>query len=309
MTHIYTDTPHNFSEIIPYVIMDTDNVVKEIILAKKCYFYDTCSFRNHMLVPNVDLIFEYIESTCGIVVITRTVIMELCSNNGELWNEHIQYIKNLYQAKIKVLVIYEEDLFEVFHTYSSDVTEINKWLSYAVRSAKSKAGSIERTIGEDAKLKKVLFECEECKDRNIAEKMFKSVRAGKESEDNMGEEMIAICVHWLSHISEISSYKYIIFSDDKKAMGTFGKVINNARKFSGQNMISVFTTVKLCYQLKMDGIIQQEGQIVKLLSKCNIGENIKVFCSEEYELSPTEKTMSVEEFSKKVITSDMKVYY
>lgn len=309
MDKIYKDNPQNFFEIVPYIITDIDYVEKQIILAKKCYFYDTCSFRNHMLAPNADLIFEYIKSTSGIVVLTRTVIMELCSNDGKLWNEHIQYIQNLYLAGIKILAIYEEDLFEVLYTYCSDVIEINKWLSYAVRNAKSKTGNIEQTIGQDMKLKKALFEAKECKDSKLAEKMFKAVRMSKESGDNMGEEMIAICVHWLSRIREVSSYKYIIFSDDKKAMRIFGKVIKNSREFSGQDMISVFTTAKLCYQMKLNGIVQQEEQVVNLLSKSNLGNRINVFCSEEFELSPAEKTMSIELFAKKVITQQIKIYY
>lgn len=309
MDKVYQDSPQNFSEIVPYIITDIDNIKKEIILAKRCYFYDTCSFRNHMLSPETGLIFEYITSTLGIVIITRTVIMELCSNDGSLWNEHIQYIKNLHSAGIEILVIYEEDLFEVLHTCYSDITEINMWLSYALRNAKGKAGSIEKVINQDVKLKKALFENEACKDSKLAEKIFKAVRISKESGDNMGEEMIAICVHWLSHIKEASPYKYIIFSDDKKAMSTFSKVINNSRKFLELDMISVFTTAKLCYQMKLNGIVQQEEQIINLLSKNNNDNIIKVFCSEEFELSPTEKTMSATLFAKKTITQNIKVYY
>lgn len=309
MDKIYRDTPHNFSEILPYVITDIGCATKEIILAKKCYFYDTCSFRNHMVTQNANLIFEYIKSTSGIVVITRTVMMELCSKDGKLWNEHIQYIHNLHLMGIKILVIYEEDLFEVLHTYCSDITKINNWLSHAVKNVKSKTGSIEQIIWQDTKLKKVLFEGEDCKDSKLAKKMFKAVRASKETGDNMGEEMIAICVHWLSHIRETLSYKYIIFSDDKKAMRIFSKVMNNSREFLGQDMISVFTTAKLCYQMRLDDIVRHEEQVIHLLSKNNPAERINVFCSEEFELSPSEKSMSIEQFAKKVITQDIKIYY
>lgn len=47
MSTFYTDTPHNFNEIEPFVITDTGSVMKEIYESKKCYFYGTCSFRRH----------------------------------------------------------------------------------------------------------------------------------------------------------------------------------------------------------------------------------------------------------------------
>ncbi len=309
MGEIYKETPHNFAEIMPYVIIDIESIEKEIILEKKCFFYDACSFRNHMLAPNADLIIKYIKSGGGIVVITRTIIMELCSNDGKLWNEHIQYIKRLSAAGIKILVIYEEDLFNVLHVYCNDVVEINKWLVYAVRNAKSKTGSMESVITQNKKLKKVIFEMEECRDSKFAEMLFEAVRVEKKSGDNMGEEMIATCVHWLSHIREIIPYKYVIVSDDKKAMRIFGKVIKNSREYSECDMITVFTTPKLCYQMKINGIVVGEQQIADILSVCNSGNSINVFCSEEFELYPTEKTMSVELFARKVITQNIKIYY
>ncbi len=309
MDKIYTDAPHNFSEIASFVITDSEVVAREIIMTDKCYFYDTCSFRNHMLASNTNLIFEYIKATSGIVVITRTVIMELCSNDGKLWEQHIEYIRNMHSEGIKIVVVYEEDLFKTLHTYCSDVSEINRWLSYAVKNAKSKAGSLEQVIGQDARLKKMLFQTEKCEDNKLAEKLFKSVRASKQSGDNMGEEMIAVCVHWLSRMRESCAYKYIIFSDDKRAIRIFGKVINNSREFSGQDMISEFSTAKLCYHMKLKGIVTQEEQVLALFSKSNVGDALKVFCSEEFELSPAEKTMSIEVFAKKVITQNIKIYY
>lgn len=309
MAERYTDTPYNFTEIVPYIITDVSIVGRKIILAKKCYFYDTCSFRNHMRISDAGLIFKYIKDTGGIVVLTRTVLMELCSGDGRLWEEHVEYIRNLYLAGITVLVIYEEDLFEVLHTYCSDAVLINQWLSYAVKNAKSKVGSIEQAIGQDLKLKKALLESRECKDSKLAERVFQAARRKKEPEDNLGEEMLAICVHWLSHMRESAAYKYIIFSDDKKAMGTFAKVIRNAREYLGQDMISVFTTPKLCYQMKVHGVLEVKEQVINILSSGNTGDMIKTFCSEEFELSPAEKIMSIDMFAEKVITENVKIYY
>ncbi len=305
----YIDTPHNFGEIEAYVITDIENIKREMILAKKCYFYDTCSFRNHMMTPDAKLLYKYIIETFGIVVITRTVLMELCSNNGCLWNEHIEYIKNMNLMGIKILIIYEEDIFDILHSYCADVSQINKWLSFAVKIAKSKVGKIEAVIEQNIDFKKALFEGEGSKDNKLAEKMFKCVRERKTSGDNMGEELLAICVHWLSRMRDIEEYKYVILTDDKKSIPIFGKVIKNVKDYSDFNSISLCTTVKLCYLMKINNIICEENQIIRILSYTNSGINLKVYCSEEFELNPAEKNMSIQEFAGKVFGGKIKVYY
>ncbi len=305
----YIDTPYNFREIEACVITDIEKIEKEIILAPKCYFYDTCSFRNHMKIPYVKLLYQYIKDTSGIVIITRTVMMELCSDHGYLWNEHVEYIKNMYMEGIKILVIYEEDIFEILHTYCADVSEINKWLSFAVRCAKSKVGKIESVIGQDVGFRKALFEGVECKDSKLAQKMFRRVRDSKTSGDNMGEELMAICVHWLSRMRDIELYKYVILTDDKKSIPVFGKVMKNVKEYSGFNSVSLCTTVKLCYLMQIRNIICNKDQITGILSGINQGTDLKVYCSEEFELNPTEKNMTIQEFAEKVFEGKTKVYY
>lgn len=125
----------------------------------------------------------------------------------------------------------------------------------------------------------------------------------------MGEELLAICVHWLSRIRDAQSYKYIIFTDDKKSMNIFGKVIKNVHDYAGSNSISVFTTVKLCYIMRLKGIVDCEEQIVRMLEVSGFDDIVKVYCSEEFELAPTEKRMQIEEFAKKVMDGNTKIYY
>ncbi len=310
MEKVYIDTPHNFQEIAEYVITDAEDIEKNIIMADKCYFYDTCSFRNHMMVSECRLIFDYIKLTSGIVIITRTILMELCSNDGCLWREHIEYIKNMYQAGIKICLIYEEDIFGSLHVFCADIKEINKWLSFAVRCAKNKVGKIEEIVEHDSVLKQALFAGMECKDSSLARRLFTQLRSSKASQDNMGEELLAVCVHWLSRMRHHTEYKYCIFTDDKKAIPTLGKVIRNVKEYSGCNSIAVCTTVKLCALLRKSEIVENEAQIVNILSSGNCyGDNLKVYCSAEFELSPDEKTMSIQEYARVVIDGRIKVYY
>ncbi len=309
MDRIYSVNPSNFSEIEPYVLTEEGVISEEIIRAAKCYFYDACSFRNHMVIQKPELLFEYIKQTGGIVILTRTVLMELCSGDGKLWIEHIEYIKKLYFYDIKVLILYEEDLFHTLHLFCSEVATINKWLSLAVKCAKSKVGKTDETIMADAKLKDAMFKDIKCADSKLAQKMFQAIRRKKSSQDNMGEELLAICLHWLSRIREKDSYKYVVLTDDKKSIAVMGKVIKNVYEYSGCRSIAVCTTTKLCFLMKKAGIVEQKEQIMAIFENSNLGKNLKVYCSGEYELEPSEKNMSLETFAENLITEKMKVYY
>ena len=41
----YSEIPENWGNIAPYV--NRGSLVQSIFLSKKCFFYDTCSFRYH----------------------------------------------------------------------------------------------------------------------------------------------------------------------------------------------------------------------------------------------------------------------
>lgn len=45
MTKGYSEIPENWAAIAPYV--NQGNMIQGVLSAKKCFFYDTCSFRYH----------------------------------------------------------------------------------------------------------------------------------------------------------------------------------------------------------------------------------------------------------------------
>lgn len=127
----YTDNPHNITEISSYVTMKKEIIVAEIIGSQKCYFYDACSFRRHANLDNVhaEYLLRYIKNQRGVVVITRCILMELASYSGLLKQEYIEYIKRISDFGIKVLIIYEEDLFSVMEVCFSTNKAINNYLN------------------------------------------------------------------------------------------------------------------------------------------------------------------------------------
>lgn len=308
MYNIYKDTPDNFTDIESYIVTNREEVVKAIVQSEKCYFYDTCSFRKHMMITQPDSIFNYIQQENGVIIITRCIIMELCSNNNKLWNEHIEYIKKIHQYGIRVLVIYEEDVMHVLNSCYVGVATINKMLSVAVKHAKSKTGTIENILNSDLALKKEILMNDNNTDYMLATRFFEKARTNKTAGDHLGEELIAICVHLLSNIREAKSYKYIVLSDDKGAITLLSKTMQNVEKYIGMKCIAGVTTAKLCWLVTENLPISDKKQIEDILG--NPEDFIKVYCSEEFELMPSEKTMKIGELSEKLMNnSGIKIYF
>lgn len=306
MCKIYKDTPENFNDIEPYVSINSEDVVKRLIQSEKCYFYDTCSFRKHMIIDQPESIFDYVKQTNGVVVITRCIIMELCSNDNKLWVEHIEYIKKMHQSGLYVIVMFEEDFMDVLNFCFTGVTTTNGMLSIAVKHAKSKTGTVEKILSIDSALKKELLVDDTNSDKTLAKRFFGKVRLNKTSEDNLGEELISICVHMLSNIREEKANKYIVLSDDKGAITLLGKTMQNVEKYMGMKCITGVTTAKLCWLIENNLHFSSKEQIENILG--NPDENIKVYCSEEYELMPSEKTFKVSELAQKLIGGSIKIY-
>lgn len=302
------EIPGNFYLIKDSVIFEKSLVLRTIVNTEKCYFYDTCAFRNHSMVQDKEALLEYIQNTAGVVVLTVSVLMELCSGDGFLWESHINYILEMHQQGIKVVVMYEEYAVDILKMCFADMSKVNSMFSWAVSCAKNKSGSVENTLNSDLNLKRAVLINHGSQDGTLAERLIKKLRAGKCAKDNLGEELLTICLHLLSSIKEPVDYKYMILTDDKKAIHLFNKAKDNSDKYTGRKSIAIITTAKLCQFMKMAGVISQEEQILEMLSGCYGDGWIKVICSGMYELQPREKKMTLEEFSKEIMLDEIKVY-
>lgn len=308
MEKVYREVPFNFTEIQSYVITDKKEIIKYLIASKKCYFYDTCSFRNHMRISEPESVFQYIKENAGIVVLTRSIIMELCSNDGNLWYEHIAYIKRLSGYGIPTIVMYEEDVFEVLKCYCSDISLINKWMIIAVKCVKNKAGTIERVLKNNISLKEEVLLNTIGSDASLARRLFKECRANKEAKDNLGEEMIAICMHWLANMPSVKEFSYLILTDDRKAIPTISKAMKNSQKYQGKKLITVVTTPKLCYLMKQSHLLKSKEQIIDILSPKSVEDIVKIQGTDVLELDVYEKRMTVSEFASKIMGDSLIVY-
>lgn len=95
--------------------------------------------------------------------------------------------------------------------------QVNNYLIWAIRMINSPVSTIAKTLLEDEGLRNIVEE----KSKNTQDfytRFFSGVRNNKESGDNLGEEMLAVCLHVLVKLPEEEG-KFCVITDDKGAAG------------------------------------------------------------------------------------------
>lgn len=308
MSTIYVENPHNFAQIEPYVIIDKVQIVQELIIASKCYIYDACSFRRHIQITNSQELFSYFKSQEGIIVITRCILMELASHSGILNREYVQYIKDMHAAGLKILILYEEDLYEVLSACFSTNVEINKCLAWAVKTVKTPTSTIESTLKANKALLGDVISGNTT-DGSFFTRFFQAVRNNKVSEDNLGEQLIAICVHVLANVPESCEYKYVVMTDDKGAIGLIKKATKNIIEHKQVKAFSAMTTTKMVQQMYELSIITDKDRIEEILFIGSSEDTLKFIGSEKYDLDSEEKKMTYSELAEKIMSKEIHINY
>lgn len=308
MATVYKEIPHNWKELEPYV--SKGKLTEEIFLKKKCFFYDTCSFRYHanMTEEGINAILAYIKDQDGIIVITRCILMELASKSGILNQEYIQYCQKICQSGISLYVIYEEDLFQVMEICFSTNASINKLLVWSLRMMKSPVSTITKTLEEDEMLNNTVIKERNLDNKGVYKRFFSSVRANKEAEDNLGEELLGICLHILSQLSGEEDGKFCIITDDSEAAGKIDALFKKTkRQFQGKKII-IFSTPKLAQILYEEKYLVDRDMLVNILKCGGIG-NKKILGTQIYDLRSKEISLSCEEMADQIISKGIHITF
>ncbi len=294
----YTENPHNISEIMPYVVTDKALVISKFFEKEHCYFYDTCSFRRHSQLELKDIhsFFEYIKDKNGIIVITRCILMELASHSGVLQEEYIQYMKNVHESGICALLIYEEDIFHIMNVAFSTNQAVNEYLCWAVRSIKNPVSTIAKVINSYKDIENQVKKGKNLDNKNIFSAFFQTVRKEKEAQDNLGEEILAICLHMLSHLPGEEDGKFCIITDDKGAAGKINTLFEKTAKQHRGKKIIIFSTPKLVQILYREHYIEEHKAIKNFLEAGTEG-NIVVIGTLIYDIYAKELSFNSEELA------------
>lgn len=308
MATVYKEVPDNWSELEPYV--NRGQLIEDIFRKKKCFFYDTCSFRYHanMAEESIDRIFAYIKEQDGIIVITRCILMELASVSGILNQEYIQYCQKISQSGLSLYVIYEEDIFRVMEICFSTNASINNFLVWSVRMMKGPVSTITKALGEDEALNDVVIKGRNLDNKGVYKRFFSSVRANKESGDNLGEELLGICLHILSQLPGEEDGKFCIITDDKEAAGKIDRLFKKTnRQFQGKKII-IFSTPKLVQILYAEEYVTDRDMLAELLKFGGSG-NIKVLGTRIYDLKSNEISLSCEEMADQIMSKGIHITF
>lgn len=234
--------------------------------------------------------------------------MELASGSGILNQEYIQYCQKISQSGLNLYVIYEEDLFQVMEICFSTNASINNFLVWSVRMMKGPVSTITKTFDEDEALNNVVIKGRNLDNEGVYKRFFSSVRANKESGDNLGEELLGICLHILSQLSGEEDGKFCIITDDKEAAGKIDGLFKKTNhQFQGKKII-IFSTPKLVQILYAEEYVTDRDMLVEVLKFGGSG-NIKVLGTRIYDLKSNEISLSCEEMADQIMSKGIHITF
>lgn len=273
----YTETPDNLHEIQAYVSTEINEIKRSFYQADRVLFYDACSFQRHSNLNDAekDILIQYFEKQGITVFLTRCILMELSGDQHSLKRRFIDYLKSLNNAGVKVVLFNEEYAYNILSDCFSSIEKINEYLMWAERMVYSPVSTIADTLGADSKLYSEVHEGKNLKASNLYQRFFSAVRGNKEHEDNLGEELLAICVHILSHLPGVADGKLCVLTDDKGAAGKIDSALKKTNQGNRGSKIILFSTPKLVQYMFQEQIVMSEDEMVNILSQ-GVSGNISI---------------------------------
>ncbi|MBQ4497084.1 MAG: hypothetical protein II973_06225 [Spirochaetaceae bacterium] len=270
MPSLYSENPAGFDSIKANFITDFTDIEKIIFQSDLCVFYDACSFRYHSTLSNsIKKYFsDYISSKNGVIIITKCIIMELGGTNKELHANTINYFKFMLSQGLKIILLEEDNIFCLLESEYKP-TRVNDILKYAVRAFNSKQSTIKQTIDLKAELKDILSD-RQISTNSLCTKFFTEVRKNKEEDDNLGEELIGICIYMLLHLTGEENLKFTIFTDDKSAALRINEKLKSIPNHITTKKTVIISTPRLTQLLINETLLTSITDTESILSSCKI---------------------------------------
>ena len=136
---------------------------------------------------------------------------------------------------------------------------------------------------------------------DLYNRFFNAVRGNKEHEDNLGEELITICVHILSYLPGVFDGKLCVLTDDKGAAGKIDSVMKRTNRHNRGPKIILFSTPKLVQHMFQEKFLVSEEEMINIISTGTSGR-IVVMGTTVYDLSVDKKiSMTSKELVQKIM--------
>ncbi|MDK2984759.1 MAG: hypothetical protein PWQ96_401 [Clostridia bacterium] len=301
MAKKYREVPSNFKDFENYLIYKKQEVVDAFFKGEKYFFYDTCSILHHSNTENRHYIIEFLKSKSATIIITRTVLMELTANSSELHQIQINFLKELYDNGLYVLLFDEEIILACLkEILNITIEEANKLLGFAVKEvSKFKTKTYEVLNSMDEKVTNKLKSIAPGKSE-LYSSFFGHARSLKEEGDSMAEELIFICIIVLT---KIPLGKYILISDDLRIRHQVISIKEYIKKHHNVSEPYQLTTATLLYKMYKEGIISNRNDMIDIISKSSNG-NINVYFVSEYDIKQEKNSFTAEELVDRLINEN-----
>ena len=308
MEKIYKEVPDNFDNLKDYLLQERDIHIDKFLDAKNIYFYDTCSLQCHSNSNNRDKIITYIKNTNGIIIITRTVLMELGGNGGNIQNSVIDYLSEFYNADTPILLFNEEELFYTLkYILSLTTQECNKLLGNVIGEVASYEGTIYEIKRENPNNIYGRLHNNRCSDDYLYEEFFKFARDSKSSGDNLGEELMFICFCILSRIPLLN--KLIFLSNDMQSRNSIIRVNKYTKRYNDKMEPYQLTTATLLYKLQREELITNKSDLKEMFEKSFNG-NVPFYYTDKFSINMEYDKLSVSELVDLIFEKeDFRIYY
>lgn len=104
-----------------------------------------------------------------------------------------------------------------------------------VRMIHSSVSPITETQGQNSRIWDEVIKGKNLNNQGVYKRFFEAVRGNKESGDNLGEELLTICLHILSYMPGEEEGKFCIITDDKGAASRIDTLFKkNSKAVSGK---------------------------------------------------------------------------
>lgn len=290
MATVYTENPENFCEVETFVETEVNEIKSIFFASEKIIFYDACSFQRHSNLADKEknILITYFKENGITIFITKCILMELASNQQRLREEYIRFFKAMWDSGVKVVIFNEEYTYNILSECFSTNEKINEYLMWAIRMVKSSVSGITKTVKADTKLTLEVIDGKNLKSSDLYQRFFGAVRGNKEHEDNLGEELIAICVHILSYLPGVFDGKLSVLTDDKGAVAKIDSAIQRTNPSNRGAKIALFSTPKLVQQMFLEKVELSEDEMINIVSQGRSG-NIVVMGVTAFDLKVNEK--------------------
>lgn len=299
MVKSYQEVPSNFSEIQNYIVQEKEKVIEEYYDGENYFFYDTCSILHHSKSVKKNLIIQYLKNHRATIIITRTVLMELTSNNFELHPIQVAFFKELHINGLKILLFNEEFIIDCLKEFSNiNNVEANKLLGHAINEvSRSKTAIYDIKNSIDASFRNKIV------GNNpgnvlLYDDFFRYARSQKTTGDSLAEELMFICIIVLT---KIPLGKYILVSDDLRIRSKVIEINNYLLRHHEVKEPFQLTTPALIYRLYKESIVTTSSEMLDILNSAFDG-NINVHFISEYDIIQQQGTFTKDELIARLIS-------